>query len=121
MGTLIEASSDAHELVTEILEETTWRRTLRVLVEFLDAKQVVKVRAEFGYVLVRDLAGKQQASDEIVELRDLERFIKAGLEEGTVKWNRSSDFRFYPVGLDLAFMLCNDADLHFASADSVLL
>jgi hypothetical protein len=121
MGTLIQADSDARELVTEILEETTWWSTLRVLVEFLDAKHVVEIRAEFGYVLDRDLAGKQQASDEIVELKDLERFIKAGLEGGTIEWNRSSDFRFRPLGLNLAFMLCNDADLHFASADAELL
>jgi hypothetical protein len=121
MGTLIQANSNARELVTEILEETTWWSTLRVLVELLDGKHVVKVRAEFGYVLHGNLAGKQQGSDEIIELKDLERFIKAGFEEGTIEWNRSSDFRFYPLGLDLAFMLCNDADLHFASADSVLL
>ena len=121
MGTLIQADSDARELVTEILEETTWWSTLRVLVEFLDAKHVVKVRAEFGYILDRDLAGNQQGSDEIVKLDDLERFIKAGLAEGKIEWNRSSDFRFYPLGTELAFMLCNDADLHFASADSALL
>jgi hypothetical protein len=71
--------------------------------------------------LDRDLAGNQQASDEIVQLKDLEHFIKAGLDEGTIEWYRSSDFRFYPFGTELAFMLCNDADLHFASADSALL
>src|SRR5258708_10751508 len=81
----------------------------------------MKVRTEFGHVLDRDLAGKQQASDEIAELKDLERFINAGLEEGTIEWNRSSDFRFYPLGAEIGFMLCNDADLHFASADAALL
>lgn len=30
-------------------------------------------------------------------------------------------FFFYPLGADLAFMLCNDADVHLASADSSLL
>jgi hypothetical protein len=121
MGTLIEANSNARELVTEILDETTWWSTLRVLVALLDAKHVVKVRAEFGFVLDRNLAGKQQVLDHIVELKDLEPFIKTGLEEGTIEWNRSSDFRFYPLGLDLAFMLCNDADLHFAAVDAELL
>ena len=76
---------------------------------------------EFGYILGRDLAGKQQTSDEIVPLRDLERFIKSAFDEGAIEWNRSSDFRFYPLDLDLAFMLCNDADLHFASANAELL
>ncbi|MFZ1139623.1 MAG: hypothetical protein WAN76_10615 [Candidatus Sulfotelmatobacter sp.] len=107
--------------MTETLEETTWSRILNVLVEFLDAKNVEKVRVEFGYILDRDLAGKQPASAEIVRLKDLERFIRTGLDEGTIEWGRSSDFRFYPLGTELAFMLCNDADLHFASADSALL
>ncbi len=121
MGPLIPANSDARELVTEILEETKWWNALMVIVQFLDAKQVEKVRVEFGYILDRDFAGKQQASDEIVPLKDLEHFIKTGLHEGTIEWNRSSDFRFYPLGTELAFMLCNDADLHFASADLGLL
>jgi hypothetical protein len=121
MGTLVQADSDARELVTEILKEATWWNTLKVLVRFLDAKHVEKVRVEFGYVLDRDLAGNEQASDEIVQLNDLEHVIKAGLDEGTIEWSRSSDFRFYPLGTELAFMLCNDADLHFASADSAIL
>jgi len=94
---------------------------LKVLVRFLDARQVEQVRVEFGYILDRDLAGKQQASDEIVPLKDLEDFINVGPQDGTIEWNRSSDFRFYPLGTELAFLLCNDADLHVASAGSGLL
>lgn len=121
MGTLVNDDSDARELVSEILSETAWWSTVKLVVEFLTAKDVGKVRVECGYILDRDLAGKQQASDEIVPLKDLERFIKTGLDEGTIEWNGSSDFRFYPLGTELAFMLCIDADLHFASADSALL
>jgi hypothetical protein len=121
MGELVQPDSDARELVTGILDEATWWNTLEILVKFLGARQVEKVRVEFGYVSDRDLAGYPQASDEIVQLNDLEPFIRAGLEEGTIEWNRSSDFRFYPLGTGLAFLLCNDADLHFASADSALL
>ncbi|MGD0271112.1 MAG: hypothetical protein ABSB14_18740 [Candidatus Sulfotelmatobacter sp.] len=121
MATLIQADSGARELLTEILEEAQWWRTLVTLVKFLDARQVETVRLEFGYVLGRDLAGHQQALDEIVQLNDLEHVIRAGFDDGTIEWNRSSDFRFYPLGIELAFMLCNDADLHFASADSALL
>jgi hypothetical protein len=90
-------------------------------VEFLRAKNVEKVRVEFGYVLDRDLAGKQQPPDEIVQLSDLEHLIKTGLEDGTIEWKRSSEFRFYPIGAELGFLLCNDADVHFASDDPALL
>ena len=121
MATLIQADSGARELLTEILEEAQWWRTLVTLVKFLDARQVETVRLDFGYVLGRDLAGHQQALDEIVQLNDLEHVIRAGFDDGTIEWNRSSDFRFYPLGIEFAFMLCNDADLHFASSDSALL
>jgi hypothetical protein len=47
--------------------------------------------------------------------------IKRGLDEGTIEWAGMSDFLFHPIGAEVAFMLCNDADLHFASADSSLL
>jgi hypothetical protein len=41
-----------------------------------------------------------------------------GFDEGTIEWAKASDFLFQPLGTGLVFMLCNDADLHFASADS---
>jgi len=121
MGNLMKTNPDVHEPVTEIFDLPLWQKSLGLIVEFLRAKGVQEVRVEFGYVLDRDLAGKQQPSDRLVGLNDLERLIEAGLADGTIEWKRSSDFLFYPAGLELAFKLCNDADLHFASANSSLL
>jgi hypothetical protein len=121
MGTLTNGNPNARELVTEVLDETRWWETLRLVVGFLRTKTVEKVRIEFGFVLDRDLAGHQQRRDQIVELADLERCIRMGIGEGTIEWNGSSDFLFFPLGTELAFMLCNDADLHFASAEPSLL
>jgi hypothetical protein len=121
MGTLTETNPNARELVTEILEETVWWKALQLIVEFLRTKTVEKVRIEFGFVLDRDIAGKEQGRDQVIELVDLERFIRAGIAEGTIEWRGTSDLLFFPVGTDLAFMLCNDADLHFASTQPSLL
>lgn len=56
-----------------------------------------------------------------MQLDDLEAVIKKGFDEETIEWAKASDFLFHPLGTDLAFMLCNDADLHFASTDSSVL
>lgn len=82
MGTLTETNPDAHELVTEILEDTVWWEALKLIVVFLGAKSVEKVRIEFGFVLDRDIAGKEQGCDQVIELADLERFIRAVLARG---------------------------------------
>ena len=121
MGTLTEANPNAREFVTEILAETRWWNSLHLIVEFLRSKAVEEVRVEFGFVLDRFNAGKEEPSSQLVQLADLERFIRAGLAEGTIEWHGSSDFLFYPSGTELAFMLCNDGDLHFASTDFSLL
>jgi hypothetical protein len=121
MGKLTKASPNALELVTEILDKVLWWNTLKVIVQFLHAKNVEQVRVEFGFILDRDLEGKPQAQDQIVQLSDLESFIRRGLDEGTIEWAAGSDFLFHALGAELAFMLCNDADLHLASADSSLL
>jgi hypothetical protein len=121
MGTLSRDKSNSRELVTEILDEAFWWGTLRLVVEFLHTKAVERVRVEFGFVLDRDIAGKQQGRDEIVQLADLEGFIRAGIDEGTIERAGSSDFLFSPLGTGLTFMLCNDADLHFASTEPLLL
>jgi hypothetical protein len=115
------ANPTAREVVTEILDKSLWWNTLKVIVLFLQSQSVEEVRVEFGFVLERDLEGKPQGQDGIIQLNDLEPFIQKGFDEGTIEWARLSDFFFYPVGRDLAFMLCNDADLHVASADSSLL
>jgi hypothetical protein len=60
MGTLTETNPDAREFVTEILEETYWWNVLNLIVEFLRAKKVEQVRVEFGFVLDRYNAGKEQ-------------------------------------------------------------
>jgi hypothetical protein len=121
MSKLAKANPTARELVTEILDKVLWWNTLKVIVQFLQAKKVEQVRVEFGFVLDRDLKGKPQARSQIVQLSDLESFIQRGLDEGTIEWAGGSDFLFHPQGAELAFMLCNDADLHLASADSSLL
>ena len=117
MGKFTDFNPAARELVTEILDKALWWNTLKVVVQFLHAKNVGQVRVKFGF---RDLEGKPQALDQIVQLSDLESFITRSLDEGKIKWGRSDCF-FYAVGADVALMLCNDADLHFASADSSLL
>ncbi len=121
MGTLTKANPNARELLTEILDETHWWSTLSLIVEFLRSKRVEKVHIEFGFVPDQDVEGKLQAETGIVQLVDLEVVIKKGFDEGTIEWAGTSDFLFYLLGTELGFMLCNDADLHFASADSSLL
>ena len=121
MGTLKDANPNARELVTEIIDLTRWWSTLDLIVEFLQSKRVDTVRVEYGLVLDRDLSGKPQAQSQTVQLVDLAEVIKKGFEDGTIEWAKTSDFLFYPLGADLAFMLCNDADVHFASSDLSLL
>ena len=121
MSRLTESNPAARELVTEVLDKVLWWNTLKVIVQFLYAKNVEQVRVEFGFVLDRDLEGKAQGQNQIVQLADLESFIQRGLDEGTIEWAAGSDFLFQPIGAEMAFMLCNDADLHLASADSSLL
>jgi len=121
VGSLTDTNPNARELVTEILDETLWWSAVKLLVEFLHAKTVEKVRVEFGFILDRDIAGKRQGKNQVVELADLESFIRTGIDEGTIEREGTSDFRFYPLGPELAFMPCNDADLHFASAEPSLL
>jgi|SRR5271169_955745 len=121
MGALPKDHSNMRELVTEILDETRWWNALRLVVEFFRSKAVEDVRVEFGFVLDRDIAGKKQGQDQTVKLAEFECFIRAGIADGTIERKGSSDFRFYPLGTELSFLLCNDADLHFASAESSLL
>jgi len=121
MGKLMTGNPAARELVTEILEKAQWWDVLKMIVQFLQAKDVEQVSVHFGFVIDRDLKGQPQPEDEIVELSDLAAFIQRGMDEGTIEWARGSDFLFHPLGAEMEFMLCNDADLHFASADSSLL
>jgi hypothetical protein len=121
MGKLIKTNPNARELVTESLDKGHWWSTLHLIIDFLSSKRVEDVRVEYGFVLDRDLEGKPQVENQIVRLVDLEAVIKRGFAEGTIEWAKMSDFVFRPLSADLIFMLCNDADLHFASADSLLL
>ena len=68
-----------------------------MVVEFLGAKAVERVKIEFGFVLDGEIAGQQQGQDQVVRLADLESFIRTGIDE-TIQWNGSSDFLFYPLG-----------------------
>jgi hypothetical protein len=120
MATLTKDNPNARELITQALDKTLWWSTLKLIVEFLRAKNIEKVRAEFGFGLGRHIAGKQKPPNQIIQLTDLESFIRTSFDVGTIEWKRS-DFLFYPLGTELAFLLCNDADIHFASTDLSLL
>src|SRR5215470_1202467 len=109
------------EFVTETLDESLQRDVLDTIVRFLSSKGVESVRAEFGFAAERDLRGEQQGEDAVVPLSEMQQFIERGLSEGTIEWSGTSDFRLWPVGLDLELMLCNDSDLHFASSNPALL
>jgi hypothetical protein len=52
MSRLTEPNPTARELVTEILDGVLWWGTLKVIVQFLDAKNVQQVRVEFGFVWI---------------------------------------------------------------------
>jgi hypothetical protein len=117
MGTLTKNNPDACEFVTAILTEELWWLVLKLIVEFLRARAVQQVRLEFGFILARDLSGKPQVPSRTVKLDAVEPSIRAAFERGTIEWRKLSDFCFYPLGADVAFMLCNDADVHFASAN----
>ena len=117
MGTLTEVNPSTHELLTETLDEGLWWNVLTLIVEFLRSKGVEQIHVEFGFILKRDLEGKPQAPERLIKLADLEATIREGFDDGTIEWAQSSDFVFRAVGIDLALMLCNDADLHLASAD----
>jgi hypothetical protein len=121
MGSLTEANPNSRELVTEILDETLLWSAIKLVVEFLRAKNVAQVSIEFGFVLDRDIRGQEQGQDQIVQLEELESLIRTGIHEGTIERTGSSDFLFHPQDPDLNFMLCNDGDLHFASPEPSLL
>ena len=97
MGKLTRGNPTARELVTEILDKASWWSILKLIVQFLRAKNVDQVRVESGFVLESDLNGKPQAPSEIVQLSDLATFIERGLDEGTIEWGKASDFCFYPL------------------------
>lgn len=115
------ADSERREYVTEVLDEAKWPNVLQTITRLLRYKGVDVVNAEFGFVLQRELRGEKQMEDATVPLDSLPSFIQRGLDEGTIEWAENSNFTFSPIGMDLKFMLCNDADLHFYSGDTALL
>jgi hypothetical protein len=121
MKSQTDSNLDRREFVTEILDESRWAETLAVIVQFLTSKGIDKARVEFGFVVQRDLRGEAVPEDQIVPLNALDGFIAMGLHQGTIEWGGTSDFIFSPIGTDLIFKLCNDADLHFSSTDTELL
>jgi len=48
MSKLTKANPTARELVTEILDKVLWSNTLKVIVQFLQAKNVEQVRVDLG-------------------------------------------------------------------------
>jgi hypothetical protein len=85
------------------------------------SRGVEEVQVKFGFVYSRHLAGQTQPDDQAVKLDYLEAFIQRGLQEKTIEWGESSNFSFSIAIPNMSFMLCNDADFHFASTDAVLL
>lgn len=109
------------EFVTEILGEAQLPIVLWTVIQFLTSKGVDEVRVEFGFIYSRHQAGQPQPEDQAVPLKDLEAFIERGLRENSIEWNGSSNFSFSTAVPQMSFMLCNDADFHFASFDLELL
>jgi hypothetical protein len=89
MSKLTKDNPNARELVTGILDEELWWNTLKLVVEFLRAKAGEEVRVEFGFVLDRDLAGKEQGKNQTVRRADWGGYIRSGMEEGTIERNGS--------------------------------
>jgi hypothetical protein len=85
-------------LNTEVLDRTGQRSAIKVVVNFLRAKNIQQVRVEIGSVWGRD--GKVEDSDQTIPLSDLESFIEQGLNEGTIDWGRRADSHLYPTGTD---------------------
>lgn len=111
----------SREFVTDVLDESSWADVLTTILGFLSERSVKSIMAEFGFVLARDLRGEKTPDNCIVPLDRLEALMEEGFRDGTIEWGGSSDFHFTPVGVPMQFMLCNDADLHFSSADLSLL
>jgi hypothetical protein len=111
----------SREFATDVLDESSWPSVLTTIVGFLSERNVKSVTAEFGFVLARDLRGEKTPENCIVQLGRLEALMEEGFRDGTIEWGGGSDFYFTPVGVPMQFMLCNDADLHFSSADLSLL
>ena len=114
-------TSREYEFNTEELDESQQLSVLGCVVQFMRARGVGQVFAEFGFVVDRDLQGETQGQDTVVALEDFQGFVERGLLEGTIEWCGNSDFLFSPLELGLKFNLCNDMDLHFSSTDMPLL
>ena len=110
-----------HELVTEVLDESSWTSVLTTIVEFLRERSVENVTVEFGFVLARNLRGEKTPENRMERLDELEALMERGFKDGTIEWGGGSDFHFTPVGFSIQFLLCNDADCHFSSSDLHLL
>ncbi len=111
----------SREFVTNVLDESSWASVLATIVGLLSERSVKSVTAEFGFVIARDLRGEKTPENCTVPLNRLEHLMEQGFRDGTIEWGGGSDFHFTPVGMPMQFMLCNDADLHFSSADLGLL
>ncbi len=121
MGSLKDNNPNSHECLTQVLDEESLWTAIDVLVRFLSSRNIEKAHAKFGFALKRDLRGESQPEDQTISLSSLRAFVEKGLDEETIEWKGQSDFVLEPIGIDLKLMLCNDADLHFASTDTALL
>ena len=109
------------EFVTDVLSLSEMNEVMGAIVDFLASKGANSVRAQFGFVAARDLRAEPQGEDGIVSLTLLRQRIDQGLDEGTIEWGGTSDFRFSTEEFDLEVVLCNDSDIHVASHDAASL
>jgi hypothetical protein len=121
MSTPENVDLQTREFVTDVIDPLRWSEILEVIVTFLSGHGVAGVRVEFGFGVQSDSLGASIPDDQIVPLGDLDAFIRRGLEQGIIEWGGTSDFIFSPTGTDMKFILCNDADVHFASSNVELL
>ncbi len=114
MATLTKDNPNARELITEALDKTLWWSTLKLIVEFLRAKTIEKVRVEFGFVLDRHIAGKQKPPDKYSINRPGKFIDERSFDVGTIEWKRSDFFNEfegknppgYGIGHDPAVQRC---------------
>ena len=109
-----------HEWLTPVLDEGMWWMALRATLAFLREQSVQRLQLHYGFVLGRDLQGQAQGVDGIVEIDQVEATIVDGLRAGIIQRQGDSDFVMLTVGLSFGIMVCNDADIHFASDNLAL-
>lgn len=121
MGNLKVEKGLAYEMITGVLDEPQWWAVLRVFIEFLKSKTKLPIDIKYGFVIDRDVAGKEQGKDGTINVDSIESVVRDGLRDGTIERSGMSDFIISLQSPAFAIMLCNDADIHFAASDLEIL